>query len=118
MRKQIENWLLKLCQDNTEVNGIIALYFGIYETATGFCIYLTGSKKYDATNDDWACSVDYEPPMNYLSIDSTLGWEKFFDTVSAIIAEYVNEHLIGKAKLFSNKIVAIGFDDGQLLRIK
>ena len=118
MKQRIENWLLKISQDNTEVNGIIALYFGIYETKTGFCLYLTGSKDYDANDDDWACSVDFEPNGNYLSIDSTLDWEQFLNTVSAIIEECINELLISKAKLFSDKIIAIGFDDGQLLRIK
>ena len=32
MKKQIENWLQKLSQDNIDDNGIVALYFGIYET--------------------------------------------------------------------------------------
>ena len=69
MKKQIENWLQKLSQDNIDDNGIVALYFGIYETETGFCLYLIGSKEYDANDDDWACSVDFEPRGNYLSIE-------------------------------------------------
>ena len=118
MKKRIENWLIKISQDDNDENGIIALYFGIYETSTGFCLYLTGSKEYDTTDDDWACSVDFEPKENYLSIDSTMDWEQFLKTVSAIIEECVNEHPIGSAKLFSGKIIAIGFDDGRILRIK
>ena len=118
MKKRIENWLIKISQDDNDENGIIALYFGIYETSTGFCLYLTGSKEYDTTDDDWACSVDFEPKGNYLSIDSTMDWEQFLNTVSVIIEECVNELLISRPKLFSNKIIAVGFDDGQLLRIK
>lgn len=118
MRNRINNWLFELSQDNSGDNGIIALYFGIYETKTGFCLYLTGSKQYDETDDDWACSVDYEPKTNYLSIDSTMDWEQFFNMVSVIIKECINEPLISKTELFCNKIIAIGFDDGQILRIK
>ena len=29
MKKQIENWLQKLSQDNIDDNGIVALYFGM-----------------------------------------------------------------------------------------
>ena len=118
MKKQIENWLQKLSQDNIDDNGIVALYFGIYETEAGYCLYLTGSKEYDADDDDWACSVDFEPKGNYLSIDSTMDWEQFLNTVSVIIEECVNELLISRPKLFSNKIIAVGFDDGQIIRIK
>lgn len=118
MKKQIENWLQKLSQDNIDDNGIIALYFGIYETETGFCLYLIGSKEYDADDDDWACSVDFEPQGNYLSIDSTMDWEQFLNTVSDIIEECINALLINRTKLFSNKIICVGFDDGQIIRIK
>ena len=118
MRKRIENWLLKISQDNNDNNNIIALYFGIYETSTGFCLYLTGSKEYDATNDDWACSVDFEPKENYLSIDCTMDWDQFLNTVSTVIEECVNKLPISRTKLFCDKIIAIGFDDGQIMRIK
>jgi len=47
-----------------------------------------------------------------------MDWEQFLNTVSVIIEECVNELLISRPKLFSNKIIAVGFDDGQLYRIR
>ena len=35
-----------------------------------------------------------------------------------IISDYLNDPQISKSLIFNNKVVTIGFDDGQLLRIK
>ena len=118
MKKQIRNWILALCHEPYDNNEIVALNFGIYEIESGYCLYLTGAKTYDASNDDWACSIDYEPQINYLTINSKMKWKQFLSVIYMIISDYLNDPQISKSLIFNNKVVTIGFDDGQLLRIK
>ena len=94
MKEQIRNWILALCHERYDNNEIVALNFGIYEINSGYCLYLTGSKTYDASNDDWACSIDYEPQINYLTINSKMKWKQFLCVIYMIISETSGQHSV------------------------
>jgi len=56
--------------------------------------------------------------FSYLTINSKMKWKQFLSVIYMIISDYLNDPQISKSLIFNNKVVTIGFDDGQLLRIK
>ena len=87
----------------------------------GYCIYLTGSKFYDESDDDWACDIDFEPNRKYLMLASgsiqNMNWKQILYKVKNIIFNFITANAY-KLPLFVGKIVTIGFDDGDLVRIQ
>lgn len=119
MKDKIEKWLQQIVVSECVPTDIVAFNFGIFEVDDGYCIYLIGSKYYDESDDDWVCSVDYEPKEKYLEITNTeMDWEEFQKNVEKIVSNYILEKGISETSFFSGKIVTVGFDDGALERIK
>lgn len=122
MKEQISNWISLLCKEETPDSDIVALNFGLFESPAGFSLYLIGSHEYDAEDDDWACYVDYEPKRKYLEINnlgnSNIESNSFLQVVVEIISDLMQKTEISESTLFHNRIITIGFDDGELIRIK
>ena len=119
MKEKINNWIKQIDQTATIPSGIIAFNFGLYETSDGYCIYLVGSKVYDENDDDWACSADFQSDYLTISNDECHGidWNSFLDEVTAIVTNTL-QVIASNASIFSNKIITIGFDDGDLKRLR
>ena len=84
---------------------------------------LTEPEKFDdEEDDDWACYVDYEPKRKYLEINnlgnSNIESNSFLQVVVEIISDLMQKTEISESTLFHNRIITIGFDDGELIRIK
>ena len=115
-------WIKKLESYSQPPKGIIALNFGLFESDKGFMIYLTGSKVYDPTNGDWATEINYEPISLYkyllLPSDDIIGlkWGEVLELICLTLKDFVEEHK--DYRLFKNRIVTAGFDDGDLVIIK
>ena len=122
MKEIISNWIKQLCIEEAPAENIIALNFGVFESLNGFALYLIGACEYDAEDDDWACSVDYEPKRKYLEIkksgNTNIDSASFLSEVVEIISSLLSNTEISESRLFCNRVVTIGFDDGELLRIK
>ena len=122
MKEIIHNWIKLLCIEEAPAECIIALNFGVFESLNGFTLYLIGSCDFDEEDDDWACSVVYEPKRKYLEIIPpgyvNINYNLFLSEVIEIISSLLLDTEINESKLFYNRIVTIGFDDGDLLRIK
>ena len=59
----VKQWILFIAEYETLPNDIIALNFNLWEAVeengqSCYTLELTGSKQYDAENDDWACEED------------------------------------------------------------
>lgn len=120
--KEVDKWLQKISNRENISPDIIALNFGLLENAYGYSIYLIGSKYYDEKDSDWACNEDFEPQNKYFDIKhksiTNLKWDDFLklakETLEKILAtdKYQNT-------LFSKvPNITIGFDDGDLEKIK
>lgn len=119
MEEKIRNWLTRLNEHNTIPKEIIALNIGIYETANGYCLYMTGSNYFDENDDDWACDAIYKPSDDCLCIpDVNMEWCSFFDKVKEVLANYLSSIKASPNSIFTGKIVTTGFDDGELVRIR
>ena len=122
LKGSLFTWINQLEKYNEPLKEISALNFGLFESDKGIMIYLTGSKIYDPSNDDWATEIDYEPSANnkYLLLTgeeiSDLKWDESLNMVHKTLKELIDEH--PEYNLFANKIITIGFDDGDLAVLK
>ena len=117
---EIQYWLQ--ANDHTAPAEIIAFNIGIFETENGYSLHLTGSKTYDPNNDDWACNEDYEADEKYLELPmsnhTAEDWVEFQKLVRTTVEKYLELKKEDTTSLFYQKIVTIGFDDGELERIR
>ena len=96
---------------------IIVLYFGLYETEKGYCIYLVGSKEYNEKDDVWAEETENLPCDFFLEIESMDDWRTFQNQIECIIREEVSRRRKSVSSPFYDKIITIGFDDGSITKI-
>jgi hypothetical protein len=111
MEEIIKNWLRQLATNTAFPDGIIAFNFGIFETEEGYAMYLAGANMYDAEDDDWACNPIYESSCLSLSMEDSENrdWRTFIHDVKSILEVEVKSY-----RIFSDKAITIGFDDGNL----
>ena len=122
LEEKIEYWLDQMNAETSRLPAdIVAFNFGLFETENGYGIYLTGSKSYDEQDDDWACNIDFEPENKYLICASEnikmLKWEEFQKEAKGIISKYISANM-DQLPIFQGKVITIGFDDGNLVKIR
>ena len=122
LQEKIEDWLNDINKEASCLpTDIAAFNFGLFETENGYGIYFIGSKSYDEEDDDWACNIDFEPKNKYLTLSSehikVMEWEEFQNEVKSIISTYISSN-INQLPIFKGKVVTIGFDDGNLVKIR
>lgn len=116
LKEQIKKWLLTIENEHNLSPGIKAIYFGLFEP---YGISLTGSKKYDPNDDDWACEEDYIPKhrcCTSLNIPDGTDWKEVLYKIKSSIEELIKEQ--PELNLWQVEHIAIGFEDGDLLPIK
>jgi len=88
-----------------------------------YYLYLIGSKEYDEGDDDWASGMgDFKPKDTYLPLPEkefkNVQWEKVQEMVITKVKGLIKFDEF-KSSFFSNaKAIAVGFDDGDLVRVK
>lgn len=117
MENEIVAWLDRIDRNEAVPAEITALNVGLFESEDGYRLYMTGAVDYDADDDDWACEQDYEPAEKYIpvSVGDGLDWESFLNRAVEIVSKYLADH--PESKVF-DRIVTVGFDDGNLTRVK
>ena len=119
---RIYDWLTAIDSKETVPSEITAFNIGIFEQDEGYSIYLTGSEEYDADGDDWACDVDFEPANKYLDLSGAgikaMEWQEFQDMIVKIVSDYLDTSANTSTSVFAGRVVMVGFDDGQLVRVK
>jgi len=122
MKMRIHDWLTAIDSKETVPSEITAFNIGIFEQDEGYSIYLTGSEEYDADGDDWACDVDFEPANKYLELSGpgikAMEWQEFQDMIVKIVSDYLGTSANANTSVFAGRVVMVGFDDGQLVRVK
>ncbi len=113
--REISSWLESIVEEEQILDNIIVLNIGIYETDEGYCLYLTGHEEYDEDNDSWAEDVVFES-QRYCHIHTNTDWKDFLHNIVTILKQYFSKK--GNVGVFDGRIITIGFDDGELVRIK
>lgn len=120
LESEVIGWLAKLDKrENGRIrDDIIALYIGILENGEG--VYMTGSKAYDRQDDDWACNEDYAPEDQFYIFKNNymeqMEWKELLDKVVFAVKKYISSQ--ERSPLFKNRVVSVGFDDGDLVTVK
>jgi hypothetical protein len=117
----LRDWILTI--KNKPENDIKAFNFGIFQEASfknNYTVYLIGVKRYDLTNNDWACEGDYEPTMKYMRFPGTnkMKWEEILEIVKNGISMFIKSEDYNKSILSNAEVITVGIDDGELFRIK
>ena len=122
MDSKFKDWVEEISANETISSNITAFNFGIFETENGYSLYLIGSENYDENDDDWATEVDFEPSHKYFEIDPLItkgkSWEQVLKLSNDVVSRYVKSDSFKSSILKNAKAITIGFDEGDLIRIK
>jgi len=120
--KRLVNFWINRIDDKEQIpQSVKAFNFGIIETESDYQVYLVGTKSYDTNNDDWACEEVFIPKERYLSlgVDSKKwNWEEIQSIVKTGIEQFIETRISPLTFVHSAEYLTIGFDDGELERIK
>ena len=115
------NWLNRVSQSSPPPNNVVAYNFGIFESESGYILYLIGSREYDPDDDDWACSEDYVPVEKYFMLPKNLAdgrdWQGVQREVVRIINRFIESPECKESFLAHASAITAGFDDGDLYRV-
>lgn len=117
---ELAKWLTRVCTSENPPNSVVAYNVGLFETSDGYTAYLAGAKRFDGIDGDWACDEAFTPAERYCPISA----EGFSDWHGVHIAavKTLRDFLLspsGKSSFLANaKALTVGFDDGDLERLK
>ncbi|MDD2375634.1 MAG: hypothetical protein PHD23_09815 [Eubacteriales bacterium] len=116
-------WMNQIVSNENPDEEIIAYNIGLIETEKGYSAYFMGAKKYDENDSDWACDFgDYTPKIKYLDLSKTelkkLPWDEVQNKIIEFSTEFMKTKTYENSFLQKAKAITVGFDDGDLMRIK
>ncbi len=121
LQKSITDWLTRASKTDVPVQ-VIGLNIGLFETADGYNMYLACCDVFDEDDSDWACSECYEHPLRYLKLPSLKSvypkWDDFQEAVIAVVKPFMASDTLQGNWFGRMKGITVGFDDGDLVRIK
>jgi hypothetical protein len=113
-----ESWLHEI-EAHSIPEGVVAVNLGLFETTDGYAAYLTGSRHYDPEDDSWASSEDFVPKTKYFpagSAFSGMPWSDALASYRRLLESYLADH--PRSQLQRLTAITVGFDDGDLERLK
>ena len=121
-----DNWIREIIKTESPDKNIIAYKFGLLETPdvpSGYYLYLIGAKEYDQGDDDWASGFgDYKPKNTYLGLPEkefkNVEWEKVQQMIIKKVKDFMKTDDYKSSFFYNAKAIAVGFDDGDLVRVK
>ncbi|MDO5106094.1 hypothetical protein [Capnocytophaga sp.] len=116
LKKSIKNWLTQISEEESIPSDIVALNFNLAEP---YSLSLVGACWYDEEDSDWACEEDFTPE-HFECPDFKIPDSIFWEEVLTLVAEILKELLVENPELqvFTVKHIAVGFVDGDLIKIK
>jgi hypothetical protein len=119
-RRGFYAWLNRIDRGNKPNSSIVAYNIGLFETENGFSAYLVGAEEYDENNSDWACTEAFAPKDKYFPINKGVfaNWEEVQQIVAQSLRDYLKSSEGVKTFLSQAQVITVGFDDGDLDRIK
>lgn len=117
----ITDWLRRVSSTESPPASVIAFNIGLFETEGGYSACLTGADHFDPNDDDWACDEIFRPREHYLALPldrDTVTWQQALVLVADAVREFVAAGEHANAFLAKAAAVTVGFDGGDLIRIK
>lgn len=120
--RRFAEWLARVCQEGPPAASVNAFNVGLFETPDGYSAYLIGSERFDPEDSDWACHEAFTPNERYFPMAANqFGFRNWKDVQKATVdaTRAFLESADGKRTyLASATAVTVGFDDGDLQRVK
>jgi hypothetical protein len=117
---QISNWLSQLLAAQPPPPNIVAFNVGLFETPDGYCAYLSGATRFDASSDNWALEDAYSPTQRELALPKSIypfsGWQDALSQVQGALIRALS-HTLKQSPLVQAQAVTVSFDDGDLERV-
>lgn len=119
-QKNFSAWLDRVCADEVPPQSIAAFYIGLFETPQGYSAYLIGTGEFDDNDSDWACDESFTPKERYFpfSGDEFNNWEGVLAATISAAKDFLQSPAGRESFLGKGLPVAVGFDDGDLVRVK
>jgi len=118
---QLSNWLGQLLAAQPPPSNIVAFNIGLFETPDGYCAYLSGATRFDASSDNWALEDAYSPSQREFPLPQSLysfsSWQDALSQVHGALKRALGHAPIKQSPLLHAQAVTVGFDDGDLERV-
>jgi len=120
-----DRWIKIIIEEGYPGKDIVAYNFGIFESLAeaGYKMYLIGSDYYDQDSEDWCAGTgDLLPKMVYLDLPAKefkgLDWQEVEKIIIDKVKEFTDTEIYKKSFFNQAQAITVGFDDGDLIRIK
>jgi hypothetical protein len=121
-KNEFQHWLKTTTSKQPSMGHLIAFNIGIFENEKGYSVYIVGSKRFDDDDPDWACDGDYSSADNYLTLPDWCvkkqSWEQVLRNVVSEVERFLGSEAIEESFLKHAQAVTVGFDDGDLIRVR
>jgi hypothetical protein len=127
---EFEEWMNSLAVSRPMPQGIVALYFGMYDTKDGIVLHVAGSSQWDPKSPYWTGRHDWFPEEGIicpalfkdismiLSRHSYLGYYLAVTLLAAMIKEYVTHGIISLLDDERQSLcIACGFEEGEIFNV-
>lgn len=116
----IAAWLGRICAAERPPSSVVAYNIGLFETKKGYTAYLIGADRYDETNSDWACRESFTPKDRHqpLPAGEFQDWEQAQAAAVQAVRDFLQTPQGSDSFLGRAQAVTVGFDDGELERIR
>jgi hypothetical protein len=115
-------WLERVSRRETPPASVIAYNVGLFESPNGYTAYLCGADHYSDDSSDWACRESFAPKDRYFNLPAqefkSKGWEEAQEAVITAVKEFLASAQGAQSFLANAQAVTVGFDDGELVRVK
>jgi hypothetical protein len=114
-------WLQRLSSTEDPPPSVVAFNIGLFESNDGFSAYLAGSTRYDPGNSDWPCDEVFAPRERYCALPVRRGdmkWDQVLERAANAIRVFLASSDGAASFLSRAQAVTVGFDDGDLVRIR
>lgn len=116
--RRFSEWISNITKTEKLPASVQGFYFGIFESAEGYKMYLVGTDCFNEEDEDWATEVVFEPADKYfvLGKDFQAGksWEEVLEKAEKMLFDYINSDAFRTSFLKNAQGIATGFDDGNL----
>ena len=116
----MKDWLSRITRSEKPAKKVIAYNIGLFQTEQGYGAYLCGATKYLPNDDDWATEEAFTPKERYFSFPTEfakgVNWKQAERATISAVRRFLTEN--PDSFLAKANALTVGFDDGDLVRVK
>jgi hypothetical protein len=125
LEAEFHGWLGRVCRTEKPPSSIVAYNIGLFQTADeGYSAYLVGATEFSEEDADWACegADSFTPKERYLPLPAKASkgkeWQEVLSSVERVVKSFLTTPSGKSSFLGKATATTVGFDDGDLVRVK